>query len=167
MIESIKELRAELQFEVLAQIEPLRQGQVNILEARPFQNISACIPVGSAQRNHECIRIEVPVGAARNHLAGESGIQGWPDRVAGVAVIGGIESQLGRKGQTGLDRTDPADLPVRNQIVPPGVSGGTWFLTKRQVVRCIDGEAMANVKRRTAVIIVWPKRILREGVRGS
>ena len=125
VVEDVEEFSAELGAEALADLGGFVQREVEIGETGADQGVAAQIAVGSVGGRTEGCCVEVLSGRAGIELAVEVGVEVGTDRIAGVAVAGGVVAELRREGEAGLDGRDPAEGPAADGAVDYGVEVGS------------------------------------------
>ena len=116
MVEDVEEFSAELQARVLAKLCNLGQRSVDIVVARPGEQIAAGIAHCSICRSGEDRRAEelrdsLRGGSGRIALATEGSIDIGPHRIARVARAGRVIAKLRREGEAGFERGDGGECP--------------------------------------------------------
>src|SRR6185312_10740804 len=147
VVQDVEKLAAELQVQPLPDWDTLRERQVERIEPRPFQYVASGVSVGTGKRNDERRRIVVLARISGDHVPGECGIPRRPNRIAGVAIVARVETELRRERQSGLRSDNRARLPPGDKPVYPRI---TALVPNRQVVGHVDRRAVPYVEEHTS-----------------
>ena len=88
-------------------------GEVEFGEAGAGERVAGDVAVGAGGGGQKRFGVEPLLWRARIEVAGEVGIPVGTDRIARVAVAGGVVAELRREGEAGLHGDDGAGGPVR------------------------------------------------------
>lgn len=138
MIKHVEDLGAELQVQPFREREFLCQGQVRFRQWGTLQNVAARVPICTGERLNECAGIEIVIGSAEDHRSRKTGVQGRANRIAGIAVVGGIVRQLWREWQTRLKCLNSTELPISDQLAYPGAPARCLPTPEWQIVGRVD-----------------------------
>lgn len=100
MVQNIEEFGAKLRPQSLCDLRIFAKRGIQIRETGADQRISSYIAISAGSWNDVGVRIEILRGAALNHAAMKSGIDGGSNRVAAVSIIRRIESKLRSERKT-------------------------------------------------------------------
>jgi hypothetical protein len=93
-VQQIEKLRSKLKSYAFRNGRVFQQGRVQFRESGSDQNVPAGISIRAVRRNEKGIRIVVLIRAAEHQLSLESRIPRGPNRVAAIAIVRRIKSQL-------------------------------------------------------------------------
>src|SRR5271165_4837851 len=150
MVQDVEELAAELEADFFRERYGLQNGKIDVGDAGADQRVAADVSVSSRGRQRERVGIEPLIGRALDDGTAERRIRGRTNRIAAVAIVGGIESQLRCKWEARLGRENSTHAPAARELVLPSMQS-----MNREFIAAVDDGEVADIGRREAPIQFW------------